>query len=28
LHQKPVGQPSGGAAVEGVIGDWGEVVTR
>jgi hypothetical protein len=28
LHQKPVGQPARGAAVEGVIGDWGEVVTR
>ena len=28
LHQKPVRQPFGGAAVEGVIGDWGEVVTR
>ena len=28
LYQKPVCQPFGEATVEGVIGDWGEVVTR
>ena len=28
LHLKPVSQPFGEAAVYGVIGDWGEVVTR
>jgi hypothetical protein len=27
-HPKPVGQPLGEAAVEGGVGDWGEVVTR
>src|SRR5215468_3614950 len=27
-HLKPVGQPARGAAVEGGVGDWGEVVTR
>ena len=28
LYQKPVCQAFGEATVEGVIGDWGEVVTR
>src|SRR6476620_8907160 len=27
-HLKPVGQPARGAAVEGGVGDWDEVVTR
>jgi hypothetical protein len=27
-HLKPVGQPAKGAAVEGGVGDWDEVVTR
>jgi hypothetical protein len=27
-HPKPVGQPARGAAVEGGVGDWDEVVTR
>ena len=27
-HLKPVGEPCGGAAVEGGAGDWDEVVTR
>src|SRR6187200_3763889 len=27
-HLKPVGQPVRGAAVEGGVGDWDEVVTR
>src|ERR1051326_5925759 len=28
LYQKPVSQPARAAAVYGMIGDWGEVVTR
>ena len=27
-HPKPVAQPARGGAVEGGVGDWGEVVTR
>jgi hypothetical protein len=27
-HPKPVAQPLGEGAVEGGVGDWGEVVTR
>src|SRR5476651_2362061 len=27
-HPKPVAQPFGEGAVEGGVGDWGEVVTR
>ena len=27
-HPKPVAQPFWGGAVEGGVGDWGEVVTR
>ncbi len=28
LYRKPVSQPAREAAVHGVVGDWGEVVTR